>query len=133
MILRRRRLPEHLAGPHREFQALVPALERAKAALTESVPGTRLPGIPLAETLIRFEEALRTVRGGMDAWRSPELEDVWLTSSAGLEEALELGERVRLRAPEPAGFEDLVALIGDLLAPLEVFGAAAERFRALRR
>lgn len=133
MILRRRRLPEHLVGPHREFQALVPALERAKAALTESVPGTRLPGIPLAETLLRFEEELRTVRGGMDAWRSPELEDVWLTSSAGLEEALELGERVRLRAPEPAEFEDLVALIGDLLAPLEAFGAAAERFRALRR
>lgn len=133
MILRRRRLPEHLVGPHREFQALVRALERAKAALTESVPGTRLPGIPLAETLLRFEEELRTVRGGMDAWRSPELEDVWLTSSAGLEEALELGERVRLRAPEPAEFEDLVALIGDLLAPLGAFGAAAERFRTLRR
>ena len=31
------------------------------------------------------------------------------------------------------GFEGLIGLVGDLLAPLDAFGAAAERFRDLRR
>ena len=53
MSPRRRRLPEHLEAPARAFDDLLPALERARAVLTESVPGTRLPGRPLAETLSR--------------------------------------------------------------------------------
>ena len=132
-MFRRRRLPEHLIGPFRAFEELVPPLERAKAALTDSVPGTRLPGRPLAETLLEFEEGLREVADGMDAWRAPEVEDAWLGASAGLAEARALAERVRIEAPPPAGFEGLIGLIGDLLAPLEAFAAAAERFGELRR
>lgn len=132
MIFRRRRLPEHLAGPFAAFEALVPSLERAKAALTESVPGTRLPGRPLAETLLEFEEGLRAVGEGMAAWRAPEVEEAWSAAASGLREALALAERLRVEAPDPGGFEGLIGLIGDLLAPLEAFEAAAERFRALR-
>jgi len=133
VILRRRRLPEGLAGPYAAFEALIPVLERAKAALTSSVPGTRLPGRPLAETLFEFEEGLREVRAGMDAWRSPEVEQVWRDAARGLDEALALAERIRIEAPAPAGFEGLIGMIGDLLAPLESFGGVAERFRELRR
>jgi hypothetical protein len=61
-VFRRRRLPEHLQRAFGAFEAIVPPLERAKAALTESVPGTRLPGRPLAETLLEFEEGLREVQ-----------------------------------------------------------------------
>ena len=132
-MLRRRRTPEQLEEPYRAFRALVPPLERAKAALTESVPGTRVPGRPLGETLYRFEEGLREVAAGMDAWRAPEVEEAWLAASAGLEEARTLAERVRVEAPEPAGFEGLIGLIGDLLAPLEAFQAAEARFLDLRR
>jgi len=132
-MFRRKRLPEDLREPHRAFEALVPPLERAKAALTESVPGTRLPGRPLAETLLQFEEGLREVAGGMDAWRAPEVEEVWLGASAGLAEARALAERVRVEASPPVGFEGLIGLIGDLLAPLEAFAAAEERFGELRR
>ena len=74
MILRRKRLPDHLEAPSRALDELIPSLERAKAALTESVPGTRLPGRPLAETLSEFEEGLREVRGRMGGWRAPEVE-----------------------------------------------------------
>ena len=77
MSVRRRRLPEHLEGPARALDDLLPPLERARAALTGSVPGTRLPGRPLAETLSEFEDGLREVREGMDAWRSPDLEPEW--------------------------------------------------------
>jgi hypothetical protein len=132
-MFRRRRLPGHLDGPYRAFEAIVPPLERAKAALTGSVPGTRLPGRPLAETLLGFEDGLREVAAGMDAWRESEVEEVWLGASAGLNEARELAARVRIEAPPPVGFEGLIGLIGDLLAPLEAFAAAEERFGELRR
>jgi hypothetical protein len=133
VILRRRRLPDHLESPSRAFDELIPSLERAKAALTESVPGTRLPGRALAETLSEFEDRLREVRGRMDGWRAPEVERAWLDASAGLDGSLELAERVRTEGTPPQGFEGLIALIGDLLAPLDAFDEAVERFRALRR
>jgi hypothetical protein len=133
VILRRRRLPDHLESPSRAFDELIPSLERAKAALTESVAGTRLPGRPLAESLSEFEDGLREVRARMGGWRAPEVERAWLDASAGLDGSLELAERVRTEGTPPQGFEGLIALIGDLLAPLDAFDEAVERFRALRR
>ena len=69
MILRRKRLPDHLEAPSRALDELIPSLERARAALTESVPGTRLPGRPLAESLSEFEDGLREVRARMGGCR----------------------------------------------------------------
>jgi hypothetical protein len=129
---RRRRLPEHLEGPARAFGELLPPLGRAEAALTRSVPGTRLPGRPLAETLSEFEDGLREVRDGMDAWRSPDVEPEWEACSRGLDEALALADRVRTEGAQPEGFEGLIGLIGDLLAPLDAFERASTRFRELR-
>jgi hypothetical protein len=130
--LRRRRLPEHLEAPAKAFDDLLPSLERARAALTGSVPGTRLPGRPLAETLSEFEDGLREVRDGMDAWRSADVEPEWEACSRGLDEALEFADRVRTEGVQPEGFEGLIGLIGDLLAPLDAFERASTRFRELR-
>ncbi len=132
MSLRRRRLPEHLEAPAKAFDDLLPPLERARAALTGSVPGTRLPGRPLAETLSEFEDGLREVRDGMDAWRSADVEPEWEACSRGLDEALEFADRVRTEGVQPEGFEGLIGLIGDLLAPLDAFERASARFRELR-
>jgi hypothetical protein len=132
MVFRRRRLPAHLEASRSAFQALLPGLERAKSALLASVPGTRLPGRPLAETLLEFEEGLSEVRAAMESWRAPELQDAWTRASRGLDEAIERAEQVRLAESPPAGFEGLIGLVGDLMAPLEAFGDAAERFRELR-
>ena len=132
MSLRRRRLPEHLEAPAKAFVGLLPPLERARAALTGSVPGTRLPGRPLAETLSEFEDGLREVRDGMDAWRSADVEPEWEACSRGLDEALEFADRVRTEGVQPEGFEGLIGLIGDLLLPLDAFERASTRFRELR-
>jgi hypothetical protein len=132
-VFHRKQLPEELRGPFEAFEAVLPPLERAKAALTESVPGTRLPGRPLAETLLEFEEGLHEVQRGMDAWRAPDVEQAWQQASAGLREALAMAERLRLEADVPVGFEALIGTIQDLIAPLEVFETAAARFRSLRR
>jgi hypothetical protein len=132
VILRRKRLPDHLEAPTRALDELIPSLERARDALTESVPGTRLPGRPLAESLSEFEDGLREVRARMGGWRVPEVEQAWLDASAGLDEAMVLAERVRTDGVPPQGFEGLIGLIGDLLAPLDAFERAIVRFRELR-
>jgi len=130
--LRRKRLPDHLEAPSRALDELIGSLERARAALTESVPGTRLPGRPLAESLSEFEDGLREVRARMDGWRAPEVEQAWLDAFAGLDDALGLAEGVRTEGIPPQGFEGLIGLIGDLLAPLDAFEPAVLRFRELR-
>lgn len=132
-MLRRRRLPDHLEERRRAFEALLPTVERAGAALTESVPGTRLPGRPLAETLLEFEDGLREARAGMEDWRAAEVEDVWRSAADGIDRALALADRLRTRADDPANFEGLIGTIGHLLEPLDAFADAAERFRTLRR
>ena len=130
---RRKRLPSHLEGPYEGFLSALEPIERGKAALTTSVPGTRLPGRPLAETLLEFEEGLRETQGRMPAWRVNEVEGEWRAAEGSVEECLSMCERLRLEAEMPEGFESLIGTIADLMAPLEAFEAAADRFRALRR
>ncbi len=130
--MRRKRLPGSLEGPFRAFLSVVGSIERAKSALTDTVPTTRLPGRPFADALLEFEEGLREARAQMDGWRAEDLERAWTDVRDGLEEALARAERLRLEAPDPGGFEGLIGTIQALLDPLEALAAAAERFRALR-
>lgn len=131
-MFRRKRLPAELEEAYAAFRATVDPLERGKAALTESVPGTRLPGRPLAETLLEFEESLREAETGMAAWRAPDVAQVWEACGEAIRTCLAMAERMRLDAEMPEGFEALIGTIGDLMAPLEAFEDAERRFRALR-
>ena len=131
-MLRRRRLPPDLQEAFDAFSSVVASVGRGTAALTESVPSTRFGGRPLVDTLLEFEEALGEAARRMPAWRRPEIEDAWVRADAGLRAALERAERVRTEAPNPEGFEGLIGLIGNLLAPLEVVGDAADAFTRLR-
>lgn len=132
MILRRRRLPPALQPAFDAFAAVIADVERAKAALTESVPSTRFAGRPLPDTLLEFEEALGAADRGMAGWRRAEVEDAWRAAHSGLREARALASRLRTEGPDLGGFEGLIGLIGDLLAPLEAFVDAREAFRRLR-
>ena len=133
MILRRKKLPAELAPAFDAFAVVVRHVERGKSALTASVPSTRFAGRPLVDTLSEFEEELVAAAAGMEAWRRPEVREVWAASAEGLGEARRLAERLRLEAPDPGGFEGVIGLIGDLHAPLEVFADARAAFLALRR
>lgn len=131
-MFRRKRLPEELRAPHDAFREVVRRVERAKDELTAAVPTTRLPGRPLAEALLAFEEELREAERGMAAWRHPAVAVVWERCRAAISEARAAAERLRLEAPDPGGFEGLVGLVDDLLAPLEAFEEASVRFLDLR-
>lgn len=128
-----RRLPPELTAPFAAFERVAETIESGKDALLSSVPTTRLPGRPLADTLLEFEASLTEAMPMMGAWRHAAVEEAWSRATAGLAAARDHAERVRLEAPEPEGFEALVGAIGDLLAPLDAFHDAAERFSRLRR
>lgn len=97
-----------------------------------SVPTARLPGRPLADGLLEFEEGLREALAGFDAWRHPDLEEEWQACRAGIEEALRRAETLRLQG-DGMPFDATVFALQDLIAPLEPFERAVRRFRDLRR
>ena len=131
-MFRRKRLPEELVEPFEAFRGVVRRVERGTSALTEAVPTTRLPGRPLGEVLLELEDELREALREMPSWRADAVEDVWRRCVDGLDASLELAERLRTEGPDATGFEGLIATIGQLLDPLEVFREAADRFRELR-
>lgn len=130
--MRRKRLSPDLARCLERFRQVVDPIERAKRAAVEAVPSARAAGRPLGEALSEFEEGLREAEGLMPGWRHPAIEGAWLECRDSLATSLSFAERLRLEAPDPAGFEGLIGTIGDLLAPLSAFDAAVERFRELR-
>ena len=132
MRLRRRRLPPDVQPAFDAFVEVVDHVERGKAALTESVPSTRFAGRPLADSLLEFEDELRAAADGMAGWRRPEIGAAWEAADAGLRSSRERAERLRTEAPELGGFEGLIGLIGDLLAPLDAFGDARDALLGLR-
>ncbi|MGE5227088.1 MAG: hypothetical protein ACM3OO_09475 [Planctomycetaceae bacterium] len=132
-MFRKKQLPPELAEAEAGFQAVLEQLEPAKEAITDVLPGTRMPGRPLHDALAAFEGGLERAAALMPAWRRPQTQEVWSRCETGLASALALTHRAREEAPDVIGFEGLLGLVEELLDPLEPFEAAEERFRALRR
>jgi hypothetical protein len=133
MMFRRKALPDELVPSLRAFHRVLGEIEPAKAGLTEVVPGTRLPGRPFDDALAEFVARLTRARDMMRAWRRPELEDEWSACAAGLALALDRATQLLDDGYEASGFGSLVALVEDLLDPLEPFSQAEDRFGSLRR
>jgi hypothetical protein len=132
VIWRRKRLPLELEGPFEAFGAVLAEVEPAKAALTDVMPTTRMPGVALPDALVEFESRLAAAEALMPAWRRPELEQEWGACETGLQAASDRARRFREDPPELGGFEGLIWAVEELLDPLEPFRAAAERFRRLK-
>ncbi len=112
------------------FQELVGIVEEAKEALVAAAPGRRGAAIPVAEALWAFETGIGDARRRMPEWRTAETEDVWLTCLSALEQSARSAEDLRLGAP-PEGYEELYALLAELIEPLDAFGDAVRRFHEL--
>ncbi len=96
-------------------------VDRAKQALLGAVPSPRgAPGTPLAEALLVFEGEVRAGAVSMASWREPRIEDAWQAGDRALRRALTAAERLRLAAPA-LDYEGLVAVLGDLMDPLDAF------------
>jgi hypothetical protein len=132
VILRRKRLPEDLMEPLERFHDVLAEVEPAKAALTDVMPTTRMPGRSLPDALLEFETHLERAETLMPGWRRPQTQDAWAACESGVRDALSRSRRFREEAPDLGGFEGLIWAVEHLMDPLEAFGAADERFRALR-
>ena len=132
-MFRRKRLSPELDAALVNLRAVVVQVEAAKGAMTGTVPSTRSTGTPLAEGVLELEQRLAAAQELMPTWRHPDVEAEWLACDAGIRESLERARGLREDAPELGGFEGLIWAVDQLLAPLEAFEAAAERFRTLRR
>ena len=100
------------------------SVEGAKRALLTSMPSPRgVPGRSLADALVDFEAGLRQADDAMETWRSAGTEDVWRGCVDAIREALDAAEGLRQQAP-PLDYEGLVAVLADLMAPLEAFEEA---------
>jgi hypothetical protein len=102
--------------PH-DAGAVVAAVEEAKRELLTAVPSPR--GVPIrqiADALLAYEQRLG---------EALELTSAWVPGAGGvlasaIEEALRRAERLRVGAP-PLDYEALVAVIADLMEPLDAF------------
>ena len=104
-------------------------VEHAKEALVSATPSPRgIPPRSLAEALLDFEHALSDAAAAMPAWRTDETRAVWESCARAIERSLTEAERLRLEAPS-LDYESLVAVLADLIAPLEAFEAAERRIR----
>ncbi len=103
MILRRKRTTPEVQASFDAFRDVLVHLEPAKAALTDVMPTTRMPGRPLPDALAEFEEGLARSEERMPAWRTPELEPEWLACEQGLADAMSRARRFREDAPELGG------------------------------
>jgi len=130
--LRRKRLPPELEAAFVAFGRVLEQIEPAKAALTDVMPTTRLPGRSFPDALVDFEEGVARAQALMPAWRADAVEPAWAACDHGIDEALRRARRLREEAPELGGFEGLIWAVEELLEPLEVFAAAAETFHELK-
>jgi hypothetical protein len=93
-----------------QLDRVLEGIERAKADLVTAVPSPRgIPGRPLADALVAFEEGLREAAVSLDettGWR------------AAVDESLRRAERLRLEAPA-LDYEGLIEALADLMEPLE--------------
>ena len=132
-MFRRKRLSPELDAALAHLRVVVEEVEAAKQAMTGTVPSTRSGGTPLAEGILELERRLTVAQELMPTWRHSDVDAEWVECDAGIREALERARRFREDPPELGGFEGLIWAVDQLLAPLEAFEAAAERFRTLRR
>lgn len=133
MIGRKKELPPELDPAFRAFEGVLEAIEPAKAAVADVLPGTRLPGRPLRDALVEYRAGVERAGRGMAGWRRPEVEDEWRACAAGLRAAEAKAAALLGHEDEPEGFEALLGIVQSLIEPLDPFVAAAERFRSLRR
>jgi hypothetical protein len=132
MIFRRRQLPEPLRASAAVFDDVLAELEPAKAVITNVMPSTRMPGLPLPDALVEFEARLARASALMPGWRRPETEEAWSACDTGLAESAERARHFREEAPDLGGFEGLIWAVEHLMEPLDAFVLAETRFDDLR-
>lgn len=132
-MLRRRRMPDHLAAPWAAFRAQAERVEQARRALLGCLPIGRVDPAPVPVGLDLLRDELHAVRGSLDAWRVPEVEAQWRACGRAIGEALEHIGPTRRTATTTTELEELLDAVTDVVEPLDAWSDAERHWRRLRR
>ena len=113
-------VPPELEAPFARVHRVLAEVEPAKAALTDVMPTTRLPGRPLPDALVRVRRrGSRARRPLMPGWRVPAGRSrMDRRATRAWSKALERARRLREEAPDLGGFEGLIWAVEQLMDPL---------------
>jgi hypothetical protein len=112
------------------IQLVADRVDWAEESLLAAVPRGRGPGAPIAEALAAFEEHLRAARGSLEGWPESQEAERRVLAEA-IDRSLGRAEALRLKA-SPQGYEELYALLGETLDPLDAVAEVAEASEEIR-
>lgn len=131
-MLRRKRMPESLAGPWETFRAQAERVEQARQALLGCLPVGRVDPVPVPVGLDLLHDELCAVRGELDAWRVDEVAEQWRGCADAIDEALGAVPAARAVATTTSELEELLDAVTDVVEPLDAWGDAERRWLRLR-
>lgn len=131
-MFRRKQLPDDLIDPWTAFEAQAQRVEDARQALLGCLPVGRVDPAPVPVGLDLLRDELLAVRGDLERWRTPPVEDAWQACRAAIAEALEHIEPARMTAEETDELEVLLEAVTDVVEPLDVWQDAEHAWRGLR-
>lgn len=132
-MFRRKTLRADLRAPHEIFLAQAERVEAARRALLGCLPVGRVDPAPIPVGLELLRDELREVAGELDAWRVPEVEGVWHEVAEAVAEADGAIEDAHRVATSTSELEELLDAVGDVVHPLDAWGAAERAWHRLRR
>jgi hypothetical protein len=128
----RKTMPERLRPAYEVFLAQAERVEAARSALLRCLPVGRVDPAPIPVGLDLVGDELREVAADLGAWRVPEVERDWQAVAEAVAEAQAAIPEAHRVAGTTRELEELLEAIGEVVAPLDAWGTAEQRWRALR-
>lgn len=127
-----RRTPR-LPAEHRDrwwaFLDCAELIEGGRRALLSTLPTGRVEPAPVGVGIEALANAVADARAWMDAWKLPELEDVWQDCHDGLDEAEGNLATVEEVAATTGELEELLEAVQEVIEPLDAFADAERAWR----
>lgn len=125
-------MPERLRPAHEAFLAQAERVEAARTALLGCLPVGRVDPAPIPVGLDLVADELREVGEQLASWRVAEVERDWRAVAGAMAEAEAAIPEAHRVAATTRELEELLAAVGEVVAPLDAWGAAEQHWRSLR-
>jgi hypothetical protein len=133
-MIRRKTMPADLHAPWESFVAVADRVQTARRVVLSCLPVGRVEPAPVPVGLDVLADELAEIRTDMDAWRRPEVEQVWQACQESITEALAAIPAAKHVAETSTELEELLGAVSDVVEPLgDAFQAAERHWRSLRR
>jgi len=125
-------MPERLRPAHAAFLAQAGRVEAARSALLGCLPVGRVDPAPIPVGLELVADELREVGEQLATWRVAEVERDWHAVAEAMAEAEAAIPEAHRVAATTRELEELLEAVGEVVAPLDAWGAAEQHWLSLR-